>query len=219
MDGQRHSSSRRRKSKRARTDNKPQGSEKGKPREEPILIAARRPNAPAERPKRRFIAASAAPRRVDRVEDSPLQNQTRVGHPSSSAALRVASASEDPASRRSARIVQVQSTGLDDREKQRLKLIERLLSSEGRVAITRAARELEAAGFEFPIVQDVQLQLLEHFDEAFARQALTNLASLLLEQAPIKRPLFEQRLRRLEEFADDADTRTAAADLRRTVRA
>jgi hypothetical protein len=31
--------------------------------------------------------------------------------------------------------------------------------------------------------------------------------------------LFEQRLRRLEEFADDAETRRAAADLRRTVRA
>jgi hypothetical protein len=121
--------------------------------------------------------------------------------------------------RRPVRIVQVQTTGPDDREKLRLKLIDRLLRSEGRVAITSAARELESAGFDYPIAQDVQLQLLEHFDENRAHQAICQLTLLLNEETPIKRPLFEQRLRRLEEFAEDAETREAAANLRRTVRA
>jgi hypothetical protein len=218
MDGQRHSSSRRRRSKRARTDNSPKGNERGKPpREEPILIAARRPNAPATHPKRRFIAASAAPRKSVTMDGAKaaagIQAMTNASSRSNGQSV------EESSSRRAVRIVQVQTVGPDDREKQRLKLIDRLLTSEGRVAITRAARELESAGFEFPVAQDVQLQLLEHIDESFAHQAIANLAQLLVDQAPIKRPLFEQRLRRLEEFAEDIETRRAAAELRRTLRA
>lgn len=219
MDGQRHSSSRRRKSKRARSDNTPKGNERGKPpREEPILIAARRPNAPAAHPKRRFIAASATPRRTTPggseavATASPKRSAGSSRHPGQGSC-------DEPNSRRSVRIVQVQTAGLDDREKQRLKLIDRLLTSEGRVAITRAARELETAGFEFPVAQDVQLQLLEHIDEDFAHQAILHLTQLLVDEVPIKRPLFEQRLRRLEEFAEDPETRTAAAELRRNLRA
>jgi hypothetical protein len=212
MDGERHSSSRRRKSKRSRTDHKPNGQNKGQAREEPILIAARRPNAPAARPKRRFIAASAAPRpsQQSKVVDGSHEPRNTISD---------APPADDAAPRRAARIVQVQAAGPDDREKQRLRLIDRLLRSEGRVAITRAAREYEAAGFDFPIAQDVQLQLLEHFDEDCAHRAICHLTQLLSQEAPIKRPLFEQRLRRLEEFADDAETRQAAAGLRRTVRA
>jgi hypothetical protein len=229
MDGQRHSSSRRRNSKRSRTENKPNGNNKGQAREEPILIAARRPNAPSSHPKRRFIAASAVPRNGDGARNKfaeraaadgvlvgPSPAPEGSGRPGGE---RPSGGSEDSGKHRAARIVQVQAAGPDEREKLRLKLIERLLRSEGRVAITRAARELLEAGFEFPVVQDVQLQLLEHFDEACAHQAICHLTELLNEEAPIKRPLFEQRLRRLEEFADDAETRQAAADLRRTVRA
>jgi hypothetical protein len=268
MDGERHSSSRR-KSKRSRSDAAPNGRKQDQSRPEPILIAARRPNAPFVAPKRRFIAASAAPRNGGRSQPDPSEPKQRenlagkrVGEPSTGGCSHSARAadgsnqdragigplddvqthqaggsqpaegrerlspesgapmvSDDSLPRRTARIVQVRSDGPDDREKQRLKLIERLLRSEGRVAITRAACELEAAGFEFPVVQDVQLQLLEHVDESRAHQALCQLTKLLTEEAPIKRPLFEQRLRRLEEFADDAETREAAADLRRTVRA
>jgi hypothetical protein len=93
------------------------------------------------------------------------------------------------------------------------------LASEGRAAISRAANDLIHAGFEFPVAQDVQLQLLEHFDEVRAFQALCHLTELLKTETPIKRPVFEQRLRRLEAFAEDQATRLAAADLRRVVRA
>jgi hypothetical protein len=123
------------------------------------------------------------------------------------------------AQRRVARIVQVNATGPDDREKQRLRLIERLLMSEGRVAISRAANDLRLAGFEFPLNQDVQLQLLEHNDEALARQAIIQLQVLLQSERPIKLPVFSQRLRRLEEVGEDPSTRNAAADLRRLIRA
>jgi hypothetical protein len=231
MDGQRHSSSRRRKSKRSRTESKPNGHNKGQAREEPILIAARRPNAPSAYPTRRFIAASAVPRNSDGARPKPLKQTNADGKSAvsgSDAAIqevgrrrseRPSARNDDSGKHRAARIVQVQAAGPDDREKLRLKLIDRLLHSEGRVAITRAARELAEAGFEYPVVQDVQLQLLEHFDEGCAHQAICHLTELLNEEAPIKRPLFEQRLRRLEEFADDGETRQAAAELRRTVRA
>lgn len=231
MDGQRHSSSRRRKSKRSRTENKPNGHNKGQAREEPILIAARRPNAPSSYPTRRFIAASAVPRNGDGAKSKPTEPTNANGESAGSGSdtvqqdagrrrgERASERNDDSGRHRAARIVQVQAAGPDDREKLRLKLIERLLHSEGRVAITRAARELLEAGFEFPVVQNVQLQLLEHFDEGCAHQAICHLTELLNEEAPIKRPLFEQRLRRLEEFADDAETRRAAAELRRTVRA
>lgn len=123
------------------------------------------------------------------------------------------------AQRRAARIVQVNAAGPDDREKQRLRLIERLLTSEGRVAISRAANDLRLAGFEFPLNQDVLLQLLEHNDEALARQAVAQLRVLLESERPIKLPVFSQRLRRLEEVGEDPQTRKAAADLRRQIRA
>ena len=64
-------------------------------------------------------------------------------------------AGANEAQRRAARIVQVNASGPDDREKQRLRLIERLLASEGRVAISRAANDLRLAGFDFPRNQDV----------------------------------------------------------------
>jgi hypothetical protein len=122
------------------------------------------------------------------------------------------------AQRRAARIVQVNAAGPDDREKQRLRLLERLLTSEGRVAISRAANDLRLAGFEFPLNQDVQLQLLEHNDENLARQAVAQLKVLLETEKPIKLPIFSQRLRRLEEVGEDPLTRKTAADLRRQIR-
>jgi hypothetical protein len=121
--------------------------------------------------------------------------------------------------KRSARIVQVAAGERDDREKQRLKLLDRLMLSQGRGAISRAAEEYHDAGFEFPEQQDVQLQLLEHFNEDRARTAVETLQRLLEKEPPIKRPVLDQRLRRLEEYADEVPTREHAAALRRSIRA
>jgi hypothetical protein len=208
MDGQRHAYGATHKRRRPKHNSPPKA--------EPILIAARRPDAPPARPPRRLIAASASPRGNGSKAAAPLDNSEhringRNGHAPDP------SASE--AQRRAARIVQVNAAGPDDREKQRLRLLERLLTSEGHVAISRAANDLRLAGFEFPLNQDVQLQLLEHNDENLARQAITQLKILLESERPIKLPVISQRLRRLEEVGEDPLTRKAAADLRRQIRA
>ena len=121
------------------------------------------------------------------------------------------------ASKRSARIVATPVT-VDDSELERRHLLARLLDSEGPAAVTRAANAYRKAGFQFPEEQLVQLKLLEHKDDAEVCAALGVLAALLDEQAPIKLPVFEQRLKRLEDGAEEAETRTRAAELRRVLR-
>ena len=107
---------------------------------------------------------------------------------------------------------------VDDAELERRHLLERVLDSESPAAITRAANAYRKAGFEFPEEQLVHLKLLEHTEEAEVCRALTVLTALLDQQAPIKLPVFEQRLKRLEDGAEEAETRARAADLRRALR-
>ena len=121
------------------------------------------------------------------------------------------------ASKRAARIVGA-PTAVDDAELERRHLLARLLESEGPAAITRAANAYRKGGFAFPEEQLVQLQLLEHADEAEVLRALGVLTALLDQQAPIKLPVFEQRLKRLEDDANEAETRARAAELRRVLR-
>lgn len=174
-------------------------------RPEPVLIAARRPDSPRIlKAPPRTIAASAVPR---------APKEPRQATESKSAPL----ASPEPA-RRSARIVQVGGKEADESERERRKLLGRLMESQGRGAITRAADEFLQHGFELPNEQPVHLQLLEHFDETKARQSVEAIARLLQSEPPIKRPVLDQRLRRLEEHADEPATRELAADLRRVLR-
>jgi hypothetical protein len=93
-----------------------------------------------------------------------------------------------------------------------------LLDSEGPAQITRAANAYRKGGFQFPEEQLVQLKLLEHKDDAEVCAALGVLAALLDQQAPIQLPVFEQRLKRLEDGAEEAETRNRAAELRRVLR-
>lgn len=174
---------------------------------EPVLIAARRPDSPRLiKAPGRAVAASAAPRkpRPDRVAPDPGASPEK--------------APRAEAPRRSARIVQLGSGTPDDRERERQKLFQRLMSSQGRGAITRAANEYIGAGFELPDEQEIHLQLLEHFDEARARESLAAMVRLLEDEPALKRPVLDQRLRRLEEHADEPATRTLAAELRRSLR-
>lgn len=127
---------------------------------------------------------------------------------------------ESPAAattKRAARIVTV-AASLDDAELERRHLLARLLDSEGPSAITRAANAYRKRGFSYPLEQPVQLKLLEHSDEAEVCCALDALANLLDEQTPIKLPVFEQRLKRLEDSAENSETRSRAAELRRALR-
>lgn len=173
---------------------------------EPVLIAARRPGSPRiEKPTRRMKAASAKPRPVRTVAPEAPKSGVQ--------------ASEEPARRREARIVQAKVSEVDDREKERRKLLAHVMNAEGRSAISRAAENYFAAGFELPAEQEAQLKLLEHFDESRARAAIEVLSRLLQTERPRQVPLFDQRLRRLEDHADEASTRDAAAVLRRALRA
>ncbi len=176
---------------------------------DPILIAARRPNSPliATASSHRSVAASARPSQKAPTRARGLAERDQPGR-----------RPQPPAERRAARIVQLNGGNADANEKQRLRLLDRLLLSEGRGAISRAANEYRDAGFQFPEEQAVQLKLLEHFDENCAREALDTLSRLLTQQPPLQRPVLEMRLRRLEEYADDPDTREAAGALRRAIR-
>jgi hypothetical protein len=125
---------------------------------------------------------------------------------------------EKPKAPRAARIVSASVQDHDGRVLERERLLARLLSSEGRGAITRAADQYLRAGFAFPVEQPVQLQLLEHNDEALVRDAIGALRGILTSEPPLKRPIFEQRLKRLEDSAEEEVTRSAASDLRRALR-
>jgi hypothetical protein len=115
------------------------------------------------------------------------------------------------------RIVLAPPPQSDPRAVERQKLLGKLLGAEGRPNITKAANDFLGAGFNFPEDQDVHLKLLEHSDEARVRDAVAALATLLSGELPKRRAVLESRLRRIEQFAEDQDTRLAAEQLRRQV--
>jgi hypothetical protein len=119
--------------------------------------------------------------------------------------------------RRDVRIVQLGNRSVDVDERRR-RLLDRLVRAEGRSAISRVANDLADGNFGIPKEQELQLQLLEHENEERAREAVFIMAELLQKQPPIKRPILDQRLRRLEEYAEDPITRDAAAALRKSIR-
>lgn len=162
---------------------------------EPIIMAARRPG---------FVKREA-----------PREVRIRNSEPPAAPAESIEAT---PPARRAARIVAAPSRDGDAQLRERERLLSRLLASEGRSSITRAADEYVRAGFDFPVDQRVQLQLLEHLDEALARASLGALSEILSREPPLKRPVFEQRLRRIEDSAEEEATRTAAASLRQKLR-
>jgi hypothetical protein len=202
MDGQRQrsgfSGGRRRKARKAEKAERP----------ELVRIAARRPDSPllAKAPKR-TIAASAVPKKKRDDEAREPGERMDIEEPK---------ALEAP--RRTARIVKLGAGGGDERERERQKLLKRLMESDGRGAVSRATDEFLRHGFTLPDEQAVHLQLLEHFDETRAQESLAAMKRLLMDEPPIKKPVLDQRLRRLEEHADESATRDLAATLRRTIR-
>jgi hypothetical protein len=198
MEGQRQRAARgrRRRKARAKTASAPDS--------EPILIVARRPDAPRIKTPNRSIAASAKPRRhVSVVPEAEPE----------------ASAVEEPEAkpRRSARIIQA-TPAAGDFEATRYRLLQRLLDADGRIAITRAAEALREQQIDVPEEQEHQVQLLDHNDERRAREAITVISRLLERQTPKKRPIMERRLRRLEQEADEPETREGARALLKTIR-
>ncbi len=123
----------------------------------------------------------------------------------------------DPITGKPGRIVLAPPPQADPRAQDRQRLLGKLLHAEGRPAITKAANEFFKQGFTLPQEQDVYLQLLEHTSEERVREAIAALATILLSEVPKRRPVLQSRLRRIEEYAEDGATRTAASELWRQV--
>jgi hypothetical protein len=111
------------------------------------------------------------------------------------------------------RIAPVKS--LSDGEREVERLLAKLRAAEGRVAITEAANALFTAGHALPEDQQVLVQLLEHDDESRACEAIHRLRAILEDEAPKRPQVLDARLRRLEEFAEEGETRALAKQLRR----
>ncbi|MBM4361496.1 MAG: hypothetical protein FJ104_02360 [Deltaproteobacteria bacterium] len=110
------------------------------------------------------------------------------------------------------------SSAATAQDRERKKLLDRLMRSEGRSAVSRAVDELLAAGFSLPEEQEIHVKLLEHVDEARATEAIATLGRLLDDEEPRQPLVLERRLRRLEEHAEDAELRAQAAELRHRLR-
>ena len=174
---------------------------------EPVMIVARRPDSPRIlKVSNRSIAASAQPKNGRGGSGARDENKNR----------RLVESPDKP--RREARIIQAKQSELTDDELRSQRLLERLLASEGRTAISQAVAVMDESGIRVPEEQEPQLQLLEHVDERRACEAMGVIARLLQFEPPIKRPILDQRLRRLEDEAEESQTREAAAALRRTIR-
>lgn len=215
---------------------------------EPELIAARRPDSPLLKNGFHNVVASASPKHSQRIvtmssalpaavateahalDDTPMPPFASNGSPATNGVAHAADGGADNGEvnigsgdekstvrRRAVRIVKAADSaiGPGNREQQ---LLDRLVRSQGRGAISRAADDLWDSKFTVPKRQEIQIQLLEHENEQRARDAVFAMAELLQREAPIKRPVLDQRLRRLEEWAEDPITRDAAGALRRSMR-
>jgi hypothetical protein len=125
--------------------------------------------------------------------------------------------STNGAGKTNGRIVLAPAPQSDPRTAERQKLLGKLLVAEGRPKISKAADDFFKAGFTLPEEQDVYLQLLEHTDEERVRGAIEVLGAILAGELPRRRAVLESRLRRIEQFAEEAITREAAERLRRRV--
>lgn len=105
----------------------------------------------------------------------------------------------------------------DQGSNKRQDLLRRISTAQGSKAISDAIEAFLAAGHTLPDDQEIFLQMLEHRDERRVREAIAQLDRLLAGQLPKRKPVLLQRLKRIEETADEAETRNAAANLRRKV--
>lgn len=111
----------------------------------------------------------------------------------------------------------VESAPDEAKSNKRQDLLRKMGAAQGSKAISDAIETFLGLGFELPDDQEVFLQMLEHRDEGRVREAIEKLTQLLAGQMPKRKPVLVQRLKRLEENAEESATRDAAAELRRKV--
>lgn len=92
--------------------------------------------------------------------------------------------------------------------------LKRLRNAVGRGDVVEAVKELLEIDGALPREPDALLSALQHPDESIQRQAISLLKELVAER-PLKRgDLLRQRLRRIEELAEDPETVKLASELR-----
>lgn len=115
------------------------------------------------------------------------------------------------------RVVEASPEAPSTQGTKRQELLRKLTVAQGSKAISDLTDSFFSAGFSLPDDQELWLQLLEHRDESRVRDAITRLDHLLAGQLPKRKPVLVQRLKRLEESADEESTRDLAAALRRRI--
>jgi len=176
-------------------------------------------------PRRNAGSGSGSPASTPNAEDRRAQSQHRAALEALFAPKREPELEAEAkgnvraaaAQKAAGRIVLPPAPNADPRTGERQKLLSKLLTAEGRPNVSKAADDFLKAGFTLPDDQDVHLKLLEHADEERVCAAIACLASVLAGELPKRRAVLESRLRRIEEFAEDASTREAARLLRRAV--
>lgn len=116
-----------------------------------------------------------------------------------------------------ARLVETPSDAGPTPPNKRQEMLRKIGAAQGSRPISDALDVFFAAGHTLPDDQEVYLQMLEHRDEARVREAITRLEHLLAGQLPKRKPVLVQRLKRLEEDAEESATRDLALGLRRKV--
>jgi hypothetical protein len=102
----------------------------------------------------------------------------------------------------------------DAAHERREKLLGRLLAAEGPRAIARATEDY-VGPFGFPRAEEEAcVKLLDHPDEALVREAIESLRARIESAPPRRRALVEARHRRLEDGAEEPETRALATQLR-----
>jgi hypothetical protein len=95
--------------------------------------------------------------------------------------------------------------------------LRKILAASSTKAISDSIEAFLNAGHTLPDDQEVFLQMLEHRNEERVRDAIGQLERLLMGQLPKRKPVLVQRLKRIEEHAEEPATRDAANQLRRKV--
>jgi hypothetical protein len=127
-------------------------------------------------------------------------------------------AAPPPEPKREVKLVRGPARSDDPKKAEREKLLGKLLAAQGRPAVSKAADDYLRAGFELPRDQEVQLQMLEHADEGRVQDALRVLLEILDEEPVKRKTVLDSRLRRLEDCAEEAETRELTSELRKLLR-
>ncbi len=171
-----------------------------------------------DRSRDRSVHRREAEERARRQQETARANAAQREYRNALEALfapKTEEAQPAPLPKTAARIVLPPAPNTDPKHAERRRLLAKLASAAGPASISRIADDFFAQGFDLPDDQEIYLQMLEHVDEARVRDAIGALTRLLAGELPKRKPVLEQRLRRIEEHAEEPETREAATALRR----